>query len=95
MMLVKYIGDATVRIITNLQWEDEGVEDQETVSWSLTNQYTVADTELSENAVAVLARDPMMIFLGSDRDPEEELEARIALAQRRMRERAARASTAS
>jgi hypothetical protein len=95
MMFVRYVGPSTVRIITRPQWEDAGVKKQGTVTWQPSNTYVVLDTELTEDAIAVLARDPYMIFVGTGRDPAEELEARIQLARRRVQERAISAPTAS
>ena len=86
-MFVRYIGTATVRTITQAQWADVGVKDQKTVTWSRVNQYAVPYTSLTDDAIALLMNDPGMIQVESYWDPEEQFQARVAAAVRRLRQR--------
>lgn len=54
---IKYTGDAGVREITAAQWKTAGVEDQETVVWDASNDYTVPLSKFTPDAIAVLRRD--------------------------------------
>jgi hypothetical protein len=54
---IKYTGDAGVREITKAQWKGAGVEDQDTVVWDASNDYTLPLSKFSKDAVAVLGRD--------------------------------------
>jgi len=94
-MFVRYIGTATVRTITAQQWAEVGVKDQRTVSWGRLNQYAVPYSSLSDDAIAVLMNDPAMIQVESYWDPEEQFQARVASAVRRLRARAANAAAAT
>lgn len=94
-MFVRYIGTATVRTITRAQWDEAGVKGQNTVAWNKGNQYAVPYAQLTEDAIALLMIDPGMIQVESYWDPEEQFQARVASAVRRLRARAVEAATAS
>lgn len=93
-MFVRYIGTSTVRNITAAQWADAGVKDQKTVVWNKANGYAVPYTQLTDDAIALLMNDPGMIQVESYWDPEEQFQARVASAVRRMRARAVEAAAA-
>ena len=56
--LVKYTGRNTTRIISNEDFEREGVKGQRTATWENQNGWTVPASHFSEAALAVVLRQP-------------------------------------
>jgi cell fate (sporulation/competence/biofilm development) regulator YlbF (YheA/YmcA/DUF963 family) len=58
---VQYTGSADIREITQAQWAKAGVDDQDkVVRWSAENDFTVAHSDLSKKAIALLEKDSDM-----------------------------------
>ena len=56
------VREVQERRITKADWEGIGVTDQDTVSWSAQNKWTVDGEGLSKGAVDHLHTDPEMVF---------------------------------
>lgn len=63
---VEWRGSAGYREITDDQWKDAGVHDQNTVSWTRGSHVLLSD--LSEDAVARLAGEPDFFFVHEEND---------------------------
>lgn len=55
--VVKYVGTADVRRISEKAWKSIGVEDQKQVEWSKRNRFTVPASDLSKGALRYLDED--------------------------------------
>lgn len=84
MDFAKYVGTATVRLMTETDWKAAGIEDQGTVEWSAANGYAVARSRFSDAAWAALATDPGIVVTGARPDASEVQEAAIAAARARL-----------
>jgi hypothetical protein len=58
MNRVRYTGGATVRRITEGQWEQANVKGQKTVEWNRANKYSVDISDLTDEAISVLESEP-------------------------------------
>jgi len=54
---VKYVGNSTVRVISKASWLEAGVDDQDDVTWSVSNEFKVPVSDLTEAAVKYCHRD--------------------------------------
>lgn len=80
----KYVGSGDVRRMTKAQWAAAGVVDQDTLSWTASNGYTVALDQVSEGARVVLSKDPGIIFTDEEPTPEEIRNAGVEAARSRL-----------
>lgn len=55
---VSYSGKESVRTVSKDDWAKAGVSDQDTISWTRTNNREVVKDRLSQTALEVLLQDP-------------------------------------
>lgn len=87
MEYAKYVGTADQRVMLGRDWKAAGIEDQDTVIWNAANGYSVARDRFSDDAWAVMATDPGIVFTGERPDAAERDEAAINAAKARLRAR--------
>jgi|SRR4051794_40121988 hypothetical protein len=85
----KYIGTATTRRMTSVDWESAGIKDQKTVVFGRANGYTVPRADFTDEAWAKLSEDTAIVVVGEKGNPAAEYEARVEAARTRMRASAA------
>lgn len=61
--VVKYVGTADVREITEANWRAIEITDQKTVRWSRDNNYTVPAKDLSSAALDYVQRDEGLVVV--------------------------------
>ncbi len=54
---VKYKGSADARTISDKEWAAIGVEDQKSLAWDGTNDFTVAGDDIVDGALDYLRKD--------------------------------------
>lgn len=62
---VIYVGTATIRQVTQEEWDAAGVTGQKSVRWFPGNGYSVPLSDLTEGAQNILRADGYFIFPGS------------------------------
>lgn len=65
---VKYVGVATVRRVTEAEWQQAGVKSQPTVQWDKTNGYTVLGKHLKPDAVKCLRVEEDFVVLTEEEE---------------------------
>lgn len=68
---VKYLGIATIRRITSAEWADAGVKNQQRISWSPENGYTVLADRFTPDALLYCEHDDEELVLIYEDAPEE------------------------
>lgn len=68
---VKYLGIATIRRITGPEWEQQGIKNQERVSWTQLNGYTVLADKFTPDALRYCDQDDEELVLIYEDAPEE------------------------
>lgn len=61
---VVYVGQAPVRTVSREEFEQAGVTDQDTATWSKPNKYSVKKSAFSEAAIGVLLQDGSFRVVG-------------------------------
>lgn len=63
---LKYVGPASTRIIRKEHFVSAGITDQDTVTFSRSNNFTVKKSDLSKSALNALERDNGFISVALD-----------------------------
>lgn len=84
MEFAKYIGTADERMMLERDWKAAGVDDQDTVVWNAMNGHTVSRERFSDDAWAILANDPSIVFTGERPKADEVQEAAVNAAKARL-----------
>lgn len=89
MEFAKYVGLADQRQMLERDWVAAGVPNQGSVSWDRTNGFAVPRNRFSDDAWALLATDPGIVFTGERPRADETAEAAVNAARSRLMARQA------
>ena len=84
----RYVGGATTRRITKRDWKAKGI-DQDTLSWTPANGYSVLRDDISDAAWDVLRLDPGIVMTEDEPTTEVIGNAKVDAAKARLLARAA------